>query len=362
MTLVDRYLAGRTASALFRTLLTILVLFIFIDMATRRRGDILEHSIPVSIVAEFYAMQVPTILRDYQVAAVAMLASYLLVLGRAAQNRETTALLASGISVYRFIRMPVLVGVVFALGVFGLSETIGVPAAARASLIKKTYFESTPGYKIAPISWANLDGGWTCHIYSFDRNTMSGEGVLMLNLGPAMDEQIEAEQIRWDERGDRWMLEGGMWSIFYPEERMEVESRRITLEASPIVESPKELFVSDVDSGSKTLPELRREIQVASHRHVPTRRTEVDYHSRLAKPVLSFVMMWLAVPFALQLGRAGIAASLVGGVGMGLIYLIADASALGLGDLGRLAPWLAAWLATFVFGAVAAVLMSRTTT
>lgn len=362
MKLLDRYLGSRILVALVQSVFTIAFLFILIDLVTHRRADILKYDVPASIVAEYYLWFLPGMVRDFQIGAVAVLVSYLLVLGRAAQDREVVAMLASGIGLFRFIRIPALIGLLFALGVFVVTETIGVVAAQRVVELEAEYFEGGPEYDIAPVSWANLSGDWTCHVFAFDRNTMTGQGVLMLKLGEERVEQVEAEKIRWDEKTNRWMLIGGLWSVYFPKERMEVETREITVEPAPISDRPEALFVNDLNPGAKTLAELRSSIDTARHRRMPTQRAEVDYHSRFALPGISFVMMGIAIPFALYVGRGGLAAGLASSVGIGLAYLVVYAAAIGLGDLGRIEPWLAAWLANFVFGGAAAVLMLRTTT
>ena len=318
MTLLDRYLGIRILRTLGQSLFAVALLFVLIDLITHRRTDIIENNVPAAVVVEYYAAFLPGMLSDFQIGAVAVLVSYLMVLGRAAQDREVTAMLASGIGLYRFIRVPALIGLVFAVGMFGFTETVGVSAAQRVLALEETYFDDGPTFDVAPVSWANLSGGWTCHIFSFDRNTMSGEGVLMLNLGDVRVQQIEASRIRWDESRNQWTLPDGLWSVYFPQERMEVETREIVLEPAPIQERPAALFLDDLHPGAKTLDELREGIETAQHRRVPTHRAEVDYHSRFALPALSFVMMWLAIPFALSFGRGGIAVSLAGCGGIGL--------------------------------------------
>lgn len=362
MKLLDRYLGSRILVALAQSLFAIAFLFILIDLVTHRREDILKYDVPASIVAQYYAVFLPGMLRDFQIGAVAVLVSYLLVLGRATQDLEVTAMLGSGIGLYRFIRIPATIGLLFALGMFVLTETVGVSAARQVAAIESQYFEGGPQYDVAPVSWANLAGGWTCHVFAFDRNTMTGEGVLMLNLGEDRVEQVEAKRIAWDERHGRWMIEGGLWSVYFPKERMEVETRQISVEPAPVTEHPEALFVNDLNPGAKSLAELRQGIDTARHRRMPTHRAEIDYHSRFSLPALSFVMMWLAIPFALFVGRGGLAASLASSVGIGLAYLVFHAAAIGLGDIGRLEPWLAAWLGNILFGGIALVLMLRTTT
>ena len=83
-------------------------------------------------------------------------------------------------------------------------------------------------------------------------------------------------------------------------------------------------------------------------------------HKRVAVFFTSLVMIALCVPLAGRFRRGGGLGILFAvGVGLGFLYFIVDGVSLTMGELGFVAPWLAAWLAPLAFGALAAVLALR---
>jgi len=130
MTILDRYFGAQSLSALAKTVVSLVMLFILIDLLTRLRSDIAQNDVPFLVVVTYYLSSIPMILCRYQIAALAMLVSSLLVLGSAAQNNEIVAALAGGIGLFKIVRMPVLVAAGLAVAVFGMEETVGPIAAA----------------------------------------------------------------------------------------------------------------------------------------------------------------------------------------------------------------------------------------
>jgi len=73
-------------------------------------------------------------------------------------------------------------------------------------------------------------------------------------------------------------------------------------------------------------------------------------HSKLAQPLACFVMLLLAIPFALKTGRSGGAARGVAtGVAIGFAYFIINTAVQSYGRSGILPPVVAAWGANFIF-------------
>jgi len=140
MTLLDRHYARALIAELFRTLASLVLIFILIDLLTHRRSDIFRHDIPWSVVGRYYLALIPTILYEYQMAAMGMLVAALLVFGAKAQNNEVTAALAGGIGLRRLVRAPVLLAVAFAAAVFWMQESVGPAAKKTAEDIEARYF------------------------------------------------------------------------------------------------------------------------------------------------------------------------------------------------------------------------------
>lgn len=85
------------------------------------------------------------------------------------------------------------------------------------------------------------------------------------------------------------------------------------------------------------------------------------WHKRLAPFIVAMIMIALCVPLATRFRRGGGLGPMLGfGVGMGFLFFVSDGVAASIGEIGLVAPWLAAWTPIIVFGAIAAGLVART--
>lgn len=362
MTTLDRHLASRLLSTLARVIAVLVLLFVLVDLLTHRRTEILKHDVPWFVVLKYYGYLIPRILAEYQVAALGMLIASLLVLGSAAQHREITAMLAGGIGLWRLVRLPLLLAFGLSVAVFTMAETFGGVASRRAEEIETRYFARSPEGLRPGISWAHLPGGWKCHIMKFNRLALTGEDVLMLSIGSDKVEQVQAQRIYWDPDAGIWFLEDGLWSVFYPERSMEVVVTRITQTPAPISETPEELFALEGSPVTKNALALAKSIHHARELGMPVSRLSVDLHTKFSRPALCFIMMWIAIPFAVRLRSGGLAIGFSVSIGVGLLYLTLFSVAQGLGYIDRLPPFAAAWLANALFMAFGVAAFLRTPT
>ncbi len=361
MKILDRYLMQRMAGALVRALVALVFMYLLIDLLTHRRDNILKYDIPWQAVLTYYAAFAPEV--AFQLAPLAMLVSALLVLGDAAQNNEVTAALAGGIGLRRFARVPVLVALALTAAVFVLQETVGPSAAAKAEEIEENYFTSTSKKTREGVSWAGLSGGWTVHVQKFNRIALTGEGVILHRIGPRGIEHIQARRIFWDESRGEWLIEDGHWfSLAAGGEQARRPARRVTQAVAPLEETPDRLFSLERAPETKSAAQLWDDVTRARERGMPAQRAQVDLHAKFAQPALSFIMIWLAVPFALRLRRGGLAISFGASIAVALAYLVVFAACMQLGYMGRIGPVAAAWFANAVFLAAGLVLFWRTPT
>ena len=84
-------------------------------------------------------------------------------------------------------------------------------------------------------------------------------------------------------------------------------------------------------------------------------------HKRVAPVIISIVMVALCVPLSARFRRGGGLGLLFAlGIGMGFGFFVLDGIAQSVGELGFIAPWLAAWTPVLVFAALAAYLTMQT--
>jgi len=360
MTILDRHFTYRFVATFAKTVFALVVLFCIIDLLAERRNDIIEHDIPPSVIFAYYVARVPALM--YQIAPLAVLISGLLVFGEASQHREVTASLAGGVSLRRLVRGPVLAAMVIAVGVFALDQNVGAVSIERAETIEKDYFMQGADDQRAGVSWPALPGNWTCHILKFNRLAKSGETVHMYALREDANEHIVARRIYWHPERQAWLIEDGWWFVNSPDWRNERSRTRITRAEAPIAEPPETLFALEQSAETKTAAELLRDIRRAEARGQSAASQWVDYHAKYSYPAICFIMIFLAIPFALRLRRGGLAISAGASVAIAITFMVAFGFFHKLGQIGALPPALGAWFANLVFFAAGLILFARTPT
>jgi len=85
------------------------------------------------------------------------------------------------------------------------------------------------------------------------------------------------------------------------------------------------------------------------------------WYKRVSLFVTGLVMIALCVPLAAKFRRGGgIGALFAAGVGLGFMFFVIDGISLTMGELGFVAPWMAAWAPLLGFAAIATALTMRT--
>lgn len=360
MTLLDRHIGWRLLLTVAKALVALVLFYVLIDLLTHRNEDITQRQVPLPVLGMYYLALAPQLIA--RMLPLAVLVSTLLVLGATAQNNEVTAVFAGGVSLWRFVRAPVTLALLFTAGLFLFQERIGVAAARETIRIENQYFSPGSAGGRSTISWAKLGNDWTCHIVRFNPIALTGEGVVMDSIRDDAVEHLEARRIYWEPDREAWLLEDGFWLVFPPDMSVVQERRRITQAPAPFDEHPERLLALEDSPATKTLGQLQADIAYARDRGMPVGRLQVAYHAKFAQPALCFVMLWIAIPFALRLRRGGIAISFGASVLIAIVYLSVFGIAMELGRVDRIDPVFAAWLANGLFFAGAGVLFVRTPT
>jgi len=356
---IDRYIGTGIVAALLKTLFAFVVLYVLIDLLTSRQRLIERYDVPWAVVAQYYASHVPTFIFKFQALALALLVATLFVLGRAAQDSEITALLAGGVSMTRIARMPIAIALLLTAGVFAYENTAGPEQAGRASQIDREYFSRATQDAARGPSWTRLgEKNWSCHILRFNRASLTGTDVFIHAFGGAGMEEIRAERIYWDPDRNQWILEDGRWATIRRNPSVKDE-RRVTQMPAPFDETPDMLFALEQPPETKTAAALLGDLRNADLMGVPTTRGWVALHTKFSRPALCFVIVWLAIPFALRVRRGGVFLSFGISIALGLAYVTLYAVALGLGNIALIPAVVAAWLANVVFLVSGVVIFRR---
>ncbi len=362
MTLYDRYLTRKYISAIAKILIAFVLLFVLVDYIMHRHEQLVKYDVPIGISLQYYLSFIPTIIFQYHTLSLAVLVAALMTLGKAAQDQEITAALAGGVSIMRLALFPILTTLLLAVGAFFLEDSLGVQANRTARHIESEYFSRHSTSAVDVVSWPHLANGWKCHILQFNYRALTGQDVFLQNTTDGTIHDLRAKRIYWDPDKSNWILEDGLEGIYAISSSGSRIQRRITQEVAPFSEPPEELFALRETPDSKSSAVLADDLRRAEASGTPTGTQWIDYHIKFARPVICFIMIGLALPFALRIQRGGVLAGLGMSIIIGLCYILTWYFCVGVGRIHLIPPVASAWLANVTFALIALILLRRTPT
>jgi lipopolysaccharide export system permease protein len=284
-----------------------------------------------------------------------LLLALLLSITELSYRNELTAIWSAGISPSRLVFMLVPVAVVVGAIQFLISDQ-AVPAAAPYLhdwgigdyAAKKTHVNPgdpiwiRSGPDLIQAKSVNADLSEMKNLIIFRRQT---DGLLLQQL------YVENAKLA----GDHWELKninvfdrGGR--VPYHLNDMNYAGKLRLLSGGP-TDDPQEM----------TITEISDYIANDGYGQRPKYVYQTWWHKRISPFIVALIMIALCVPLATRFRRGGGLGPLLGiGVGMGFLFFVSDGVAASIGEIGLVAPWLAAWTPIIVFGAIAAGLVART--
>jgi LPS export ABC transporter permease LptF/LPS export ABC transporter permease LptG len=348
--LIDVYLLG-TFSYYFSIFL-VGFLFLFHSFTFfELLENIGRNKIPIGVVLHYFSYLTPYMV--YQLLPVAALVAVLVTLGVLSKNNEITAFKASGVSLYR-LAMPLLVaGVVLAAAMFILDDTVLPEANQRQDSLRnqikgrpaQTFFQPRRQWIFGENSKLyNYD------LFDPDRNLFGGLNVFELDPQTfQLRRRVYAARAHWEEHIKTWILEEG-WVRDLDGSRVVQYVPFRVWELAELSEPPS-YFNREVRASSQmNWLELDRYIRELERAGFDVARLSVQWHKKFAFPLITPIIILLAVPFAFLVGTRGAVGGLALGVALGIIYWAVSALFEAMGAVGQLPPLLAGWAPTFIFG------------
>ncbi len=358
---LDRYVLQRflfyfvAFAAAFVALLYLFTFFELLeDMLTR---DLLDRFIPYAYYLTPYFI--------YNLTPLAIMIATLVCFSLLARQHELTAFRACGVSLYR-LAVPVL-AVVGCIGgaLFALEET-WLPEANRRQDALRDEIKGRP-----PRTYLRPDRQWTFGLRdrifyhrAFDSSNQTFTGISVYDLRQEPFElrrHIHASSAHWDASSEVWVFRDGWVRDLEGIETVAFEP--FESKPFPSIHEPPDYFVKrDRHDQQMNMPQLRAYIADLTQSGFDTVGLRVRMHKKAAFPVFAFSMTLLAIPFAMLTGRRGAMWPVAFGLGMVVVYYVANAISEQLGRTGQLDPPLAAWTPCLLFTIAGAFLMLRVRT
>ncbi len=312
--------------------------------------DIARHRVPFLIVVDYFSYLAPYLL--YQLAPLGALVAVLVTLGIMSKNNEIVAIKASGISMYRLAVPLLLAGLTLAVAMIALDDTYLPYANQRQDALHNLIKGRPPQTYTHPQRWIFGEGSKIYNYDLFDPTQNLFGGLTVLEIDPVtfqVRRRVFASRARWSESQKVWVLEGS-WVRDFEDGTIVHYERLPPVTSLPELTEPPSYFNREVRQAFQmSWRELRSYIDGLQRAGFDVSTLTVQWHEKLAFPLLAPVSMLLAIPFAFLVGTRGA----VGGVALGVVFGIAYWSVARLleamGGVGQLPPFLAGWSPDIIF-------------
>jgi LPS export ABC transporter permease LptF/LPS export ABC transporter permease LptG len=310
--------------------------------------DIARHRVPFLIVVDYFRYLTPYLI--YNLAPLAALVAVLVTLGVMSKNNEIVACKASGISLYRLSVPLLFAGLALASSMIMLDETYLPYANQRQDALRNQIKGRPPQTYTQPQRWIF---GENAKIYNYDlfdpaQNLFGGLSVIEIDPTFQIRRRVFATRATWSDSQKLWVLEGG-WVRDFADGAI-TRYDRFPVTSLPELSEPPTYFHREVRQASQmSLGTLRRYIDELHKAGFDVATLTVQWHVKLAFPLIAPIIMLLAIPFALLVGTRGAVGGVALGVAIGIIYWTAARLLEAMGGVGQLPPFLAAWSTDITF-------------
>jgi lipopolysaccharide export system permease protein len=336
----------------FATILLCIAIFVITLEAVGYISEILSiDPNPFMAIGQYVVWRSPGVLAIFL--PMSLLLALLLTITELTYRNEMTAIFAAGISPLRIIIMLVPLAAIVGGLQFALMD-LAIPFTTPTLKLW-----GIGDYAKNKINVSNADPVWIRSGTDIMRATKVSadgkhlDGVIVFRRDPEghLKEQIYAETAIQDQ--DRWRLQKVV--VYY-------NSSQVPNRLDSMIYSGSMRAAGANRSGDPedmTLGEISDFIANQGYGVRPVFVYQTNWHKRVASTLNALVMIMLCIPMAAKFRRGGGLGILFAvGVGLGFLFFVTDGISTTLGELGVVAPWLAAWAPLLIFTAVGFSLIS----
>jgi LPS export ABC transporter permease LptG len=311
--------------------------------------DISRHRVAFLTVINYFRYLTPYLV--YNLAPLGALVSVLVTLGIMSKNNEIVAIKASGISLHRLVIPLLVAGVMLAGAMLLVNETYLPYANQRQDALRNQIKGRPPQTYTHPQRWIF---GENSKIYNYDlfsplQNLFGGLSVL--EIDPAtfnVRRRIFATRAHWSASQKIWLLESGWVRDFSGGSITGFD--QFNVQAFPELTEPPEYFNREVRQAFQmNWSELNRYIEDLRRAGFDVAGLTVQWHVKIAYPLIAPVSMLLAIPFAFLVGSRGAIGGVAIGIAIGIGYWSIARLMEAMGGVGQLPPVLAGWSPDLIF-------------
>jgi LPS export ABC transporter permease LptF/LPS export ABC transporter permease LptG len=321
--------------------------------------NIAKNHTPFLVVLNYFRFLVPFLF--YHLAPFAVLVAAMVTLGVMSKNNEVVAIKASGVSLYRLAWPIVGTGALLAAGLLLLSNTyLPYFNQRQDALLNQIRGRPAQTYLRPNRSW--IQGASTgtpnrkfynYEIFDPESKPVLFGGLNVFEVDPVtfqLRRRIHATRAEWSPELSVWVLKDGWVRDFDAGNESTSHYSQFQVYSAAELDEPPSHFNREVrQSDEMSWRELQNYIGELKQSGFDVGRLSVQWHEKLAFPMIAPIIAFLSIPFAFYVGTRGAVGGLALGIGIGIVYWATSALFEALGGVGQMPPLLAGWAPDAIF-------------
>ncbi len=346
---LDIYITKKFLGTFFYALILIIMIVLVFDVA-ENLDEYLANEVPVKkVIFDYYFNFIP-----YFANLFSSLFTFIAVIyftSKMAYNTEIIAILSNGISYARLMVPYLFSALVIAVLTFVLGNYIIPPANKVRINFRNTYIKNyvTNERQIH----RQIEPGVYIYMRSFSGSNVGDKFVMEKFEDKQLVEKLTAENIRWDEENQKWIL-NQYWKRTIRDGHEEVVSgyrMDTTLNMQP-----DEYRTIRNETEMMTTPDIKKHIVSMRKRGVNPTEYEIEKHKRSSGPVSVFIMTLIGAGLASRKVKGGLGFHLGLGLLFSFSYIFFSQMSTVFAISGTMHPFFAVWIPNFTYGIIALII------
>ena len=326
--------------------LMILVLFVIIDYLSRM--DKFLNS-DLSLVGAFGYVLLKVPFMFVQLTPASILLATIIVFGLMNRNNELLAIRSSGISVYYLVTPAILTGVILAMVMFFLGETIIPVSMAKANYIKYNVIKKQQNYfSTRKDIWIKSENKLV-HINFFDPAQQSVAGITVTSLGKDFNLESRIDAQTGNYQNGQWVFENIVEQT-HTENSIDYDVKLYDKKTIPLAFKPEDLGEILKKSDEMSFFELKKYVNKVEEEGYDATTYKVDLYGKIAFPFICIIMVLTGAATGMRsFVKENMPAAIAIGVVIAFLYWVTYGLGLSLGYGTILPPIISAWAANLFF-------------
>lgn len=351
MSILDRYIAGVVIRGTLMVLLVLGALLAFVDFVGEI-GEVGKGQYTLFDAIAYVILSLPE--RMYELFPTAVLLGSLLGLGALSSSSEITVMRASGISIARFVRSVLQAGLLLAVFVAIIGETVVPPSERTAQSIRTAALKQSVSFEGQQGLWAR-DGARYIHVGRVYPGFNLGDlSIYELDEDGRLVRVTHARSARY--QNEQWQLRNIRRTTLDTEN---VSSQMLQSETWPRLFNPDLFNVVGIKPANMSAIDLYRYSDYLQANELDSSHYRLAFWVKVLTPVSSMVMLLIALPFIFGSQRSGGSANrLMIGLLLGISFFLLNRTMNHMGQVYGLNPLFSAAFPVVIV-AIAGILAIR---